>query len=223
MSSNLLESLGINITESYEPRVVTATITSASADVAVLRTVPIEGSSVLEAVMPATEWYPTRRWEVGATYQLLQLDKSSRPLLSAVRPEIIASLFAGVSPEIRSGAVRIMGVARNPGVRTKIAVAACEQGVDPIAACVGRSANRVRLVSSMLLGERLDVVAWHPDQADFLRAALAPAAVSRIEIDGEEARAFAPAHQMSAAVGGSGLNSQLAGQLVGLRVTVVPD
>jgi N utilization substance protein A len=73
------------------------------------------------------------------------------------------------------------------------------------------------------MGERLDVVAWHPDKAEFLRAALAPAAVTRIEIDTEEARAYAPAHQMSAAVGGAGLNSQLAGQLVGLRVTVVPD
>lgn len=223
MSSNLLESLGISAQDLFAPRVVTATVVSASPDVAVLRTLGVEGSPSLDAVLPATEWYPTRRWEVGATYQLLQLERGPRPLLSAVRTELVEALFAGVSPEVRSGAVRIMGIARNPGVRTKIAVAACEQGVDPIAACVGRSANRVRLVSSLLQGERLDVVAWHPDQADFLRAALAPAAVSRIEIDGEEARAFAPAHQMSAAVGGSGLNSQLAGQLVGLKVTVVPD
>lgn len=223
MSSNLLESLGILVQDTYAPRVVTATVVSATSDVAMLRTVGMEGSPSLEAVLPATEWYPTRRWEVGATYQLLQIDRSSRPLLSAVRPELVEALFAGVSPEVRSGAVRVMGVARNPGVRTKVAVAACEAGVDPIAACVGRSANRVRLVSSLLLGERMDVVAWHPDQADFLRAALAPAAVSRIEIDGEEARAYAPSHQMSAAVGGSGLNSQLAGQLVGLKVTVVPD
>jgi N utilization substance protein A len=223
MSTNLLESLGISIEDIFAPRVVTATVTSASADVAVLRTLGIEGSPSLEAVLPATEWYPTRRWELGATYQLLQIDKGPRPLLSAVRNELIEQLFAGVSPEVRSGAVRIMGIARNPGVRTKVAVAACENGVDPIAACVGRRASRVRLISSILLGERLDVVAWHPDQADFLRSALAPAAVSRIEIDGEEARAYAPAHQMSAAVGGAGQNSQLAGQLVGLRVTVVPD
>jgi N utilization substance protein A len=75
----------------------------------------------------------------------------------------------------------------------------------------------------MLLGERIDVVAWHPDPADYLRAALAPASINKVEIDADEARAYAPGHQMSAAVGGGGLNSQLAGQLVGLRVTVIPD
>lgn len=223
MSNNLLAQLGLSTEDVFVPRVVTATVIAATPDVAVLRTASVEGSPALEAVLPATEWYPTRRWEVGATYQLLQLDKGPRPLLSAVRPEFIETLFAGVSPEIRSGAVRIMGIARHPGVRTKIAVAACEPGIDPIASCVGRSANRVRLISSILMGERLDVVAWHPDKAEFLRAALAPAAVTRIEIDADEARAYAPAHQMSAAVGGAGLNSQLAGQLVGLRVTVVPD
>jgi len=75
----------------------------------------------------------------------------------------------------------------------------------------------------LLLGERIDVVSWHPDQSDFLRSALAPASINRVEITEDEARAYAPGHQMSAAVGGSGLNSQLAGQLVGLRVTVIPD
>lgn len=222
MSNSLLAQLGLAVEEVFEPCVVTATVISASQDVALLRTAGINGQA-MDAVMPATEWYPTRRWAAGESYQLLQVDRGPRPLLSAVRPELIDVLFSGVSPEVRSGAVRIMGVARNPGVRCKVAVAACEPGVDPIAACVGRSANRVRLISSLLLGERLDVVAWHPDPADFLRAALAPAAVTRVEIEGDEARAYAPAHQMSAAVGGSGLNSQLAGQLVGVKVTVVPD
>lgn len=222
MTTSLLAQLGLSIEEVFEPRVVTATVVSASQDVALLRTVPAVGKGE-DAVMPATEWYPTRRWTVGESYQLLQVDPGPRPLLSAVRPEFIEELFAGVSPEVRSGAVRIMGVARNPGVRCKVAVASCEPGVDPIASCVGRSANRVRLISSILLSERIDVVAWHPDPADFLKAALAPAAVSRIEIDGDEARAYAPAHQMSAAVGGSGLNSQLAGQLVGVKVTVIPE
>lgn len=222
MSNSLLAQLGLSIEELFAPRVVTATVVSATQDVALLKTVPVTGKS-FDAVMPATEWYPSRRWVVGESYQLLQVDPGPRPLLSAVRPEFIEELFAGVSPEVRSGAVRIMGIARNPGVRCKVAVAACEPGVDPIASCVGRSANRVRLISSLLLGERLDVVAWHPDPADFLKAALAPAAVSRIEIDGDEASAYTPAHQMSAAVGGAGLNSQLAGLLVGLRVTIIPE
>lgn len=219
MSVNLLAQLGLAASETFEPRVVTATVVSASSDVALMR---LHGTKT-EAVLPATEWFPTRRWSVGDTYQLLQMDSSPRPLLSAVRSEIVEHHLSGVSPEVRSGSVRVMGIARQPGVRTKIAVAATEPGVDPIAACVGRSANRVRCISALLLGERIDVVAWHPDQADFLRSALAPASINRVEITDDEARAYAPGHQMSAAVGGSGLNSQLAGQLVGLRVTVIPD
>jgi N utilization substance protein A len=222
MSVNLLAQLGLATEEIYHPRLVTATIVSASQDVALLKIASIS-SSGQDAVLPATEWYPSKRWSIGDSHQLLQMDPGPRPLLSAVRTEVVEHMLCGVSPEVRSGAVRIMGIARQPGVRTKIAVAACEQGVDPIAACVGRSANRVRLISSMLLGERIDVVAWHPDPADYLRAALAPASINKVEIDADEARAYAPGHQMSAAVGGGGLNSQLAGQLVGLRVTVIPD
>lgn len=196
-------------------RVVTATITRATADVALLRT-----RDGVDAVMPVSEFYPDRRWAPGDRFELLVVSDGDRPLLSAVRPELVEALYAGVSPEVRAGQVRVMGVARAPGVRAKVAVAATVAGVDPVAACVGRAANRVQTVSRALGGERLDVVAWNPDRVTFLRNALAPAQVGEVRIDGHTATVHAPAHQMSAAVGGGGLNSALAGQLVGLLVTV---
>lgn len=222
---SLIASLGLTPGAADEsalsPRVVTATVSAANADAALLHVAGPDG--VQTGVMPVTEFYPNRRWAVGETYTLVQLDAGPRPLLSAVRPQLVEALMVGISPEVRAGAVRVMGVARRPGLRTKVAVAATEAGVDPIAACVGRHHNRVDYLKAALLGEQVDIIAWHPDRAVFLRNALQPAAVSDVVID-EEARtavAAAPSHQMSAAVGGGGLNSALAGHLVGLQVRIV--
>lgn len=209
------------IASAGEFRVVMATVTQAGADVARLAVRTPDGVGY-EAVMPVTEWYAHRRWALGESYQLLQLAAAPRPVLSAVRSELVESILTGISPEVRSGAVRVMGVARAPGIRTKLAVAATEAGVDPIASCVGRGANRVRYLAEALLGERVDVVAWHPDTETYLRNALAPAGVVAVTIRGETAEAMVPTHQMSAAVGGGGLNSALAGRLVGLSVSIVP-
>lgn len=225
MRSSIIDSLGLSSepAEESEPAVVTATVASATRDVALLRTSGTGVSAPVDAVMPVTEFYPNERWKAGDTYHLLQLGAGPRPVLSAVRDELLVALLDGISPEVRSGAVRVMGVARQPGVRAKVAVAATEPGVDPIAACVGKGANRVRLLGRLLHGERVDIIAWHPEPETYLRNALAPAAVSGVDIDGDRATAYAPPHLMSAAVGGGGLNSQLAGQLVGLIVTIAPE
>jgi N utilization substance protein A len=198
-----------------ELKVVTATVTSATPDVATLRT-----AAGVEAYLPVTEFYPNRRWAVGERYQLLQVHGGPRPQLSAVRPELITALLEGLSPEVRDGSVRVMAVARAAGVRAKVAVAATQEGVDAVAACVGRGANRVKALASLLAGERVDVIAWHADRETYLRNALAPAAVERVRFEGTKAIATAPAHMMSAAVGGSGLNSMLAGQLTGYTVVI---
>lgn len=196
-------------------RVVTATIRSATGDVAM-----VETRDGITAMLPASEYFPSSPFVVGSEHQLLLMDHSPTPICSAVRPELISAIYAGFTPELRSGAVRIVSVARAAGVRSKVAVAATETGVDPVAALVGREANRVRGVGALLAGERLDIVPFHPDPAIYLTNALAPAAVTRVEISGETAVAFAPPHQMSAAVGAGGLNSQLAGQLLGLQVRI---
>lgn len=220
--SQIMAALGLTQEEAFEPRVVTAKVISATSDVALLRTANVGKRKGQDLVLPVTEWYPNSEWQVDDLVQVLQLDNGPRSLASAARPELVEALFAGVSPEVRSGAVRIMGVARAVGVRCKVAVAATEVGVDPKAALIGRNANRVKAVSAALRNERIEIVAWHPEPAEYLRSALAPAEVSDVVIEDGKATAKAPHHLMSAAVGGSGLNSQLAGQLVGVQVTIVP-
>jgi N utilization substance protein A len=222
----MLEALGLEPDgPEFTPFLVTATCVSANADSAVMsfthHATPVTG------VLPVTDQVPGSTWTPGATAVVLVCEPPSagaRPRLSQVRPELVVRTLAAVSPEVRSGQVRVMGVARRPGLRTKVAVAATVEGVDPVAACVGRQHNRVDQVRAVLGGEQVDVVAWHPDQVTYLRNALQPAGVGEVVIDPEtrSATAAAPAHQMSAAVGGGGLNSALAGQLVGLLVRIVP-
>jgi transcription termination/antitermination protein NusA len=211
----ILDLLGLGPTE--ELRVVTGHVTSANGDVAMVRT-----SDGLVAMLPSSEFYSTRVLRVGDSYQLLLLGTDPAAVVSAVRPELVTALYEGIAPELRSGAVRIISVARAAGVRSKVAVAATQPGVDPVAALVGREANRVKAVSALLGGERLEIIPYHPVPEVYLANALAPAAVERVEIVGDTATAYTPAHQMSAAVGALGLNSQLAGQLLGLGVRIEP-
>ena len=212
---SILSLLGLSPAE--ELRVVTGTITATNGDVATVTT-----RDGLVALLPSSEFY-AQPFAVGDTYQLLLLGSSPAPVVSTVRPELVTAIYAGLVPELRSGAVRIVSVARAAGVRSKVAVAATQPGVDPVASLVGRDANRVRAMSAILGGERLDIIPFHPDPETYLMNALAPAAVARVTIAGEAATAYAPAHQMSAAVGAAGLNSLLAGQLVGVSVRIEPD
>jgi|GEM_PF-3570709 len=145
------------------------------------------------------------------------------PVISETDPAIVAAVLEGIVPELRDGTVRIMGVARSPGVRTKVAVAATAEGIDAVRACVGRSAGRVRSTADALGGERVDIVAWHHEPAAYAAAALAPAAVRSVRIDGDVATATVAAHQMAAAIGGGGLNSRLASELVGLHIVAEPE
>lgn len=220
VTTDILESFGLQAPPVAQESLVFATVVAASPDVALLR---VRSDPPYEGVIPVTEFYPGRPWAVGERLLLEQVGEPPLPLLTATRPELVSLLFDGYSPEIRSGAVRVMGIARRPGVRTKVAVASTEPHIDPVASCVGRAANRVRAVSEMLGGERVDVIAWSPDRTTYLRNALAPAAVTKVVIAGHQATAIAPPHQMSAAVGGGGLNAALAGQLVGLKVVVAVE
>jgi transcription termination/antitermination protein NusA len=220
MTATLLE-LGLSIENpnAYVPMTVTGRITAVTHDAA---KVTLRDGTV--GIIPVTEFYPDRRWVVGEQYTLLRLDGSTSPVCSTVRPELVTGLLAGASPEIRDGRVRVMAVAREPGKRCKVAVAATVEDLDPIAACVGKRANRSRVaVSDRLCGEKVDLIAWDPDTAVYLRNALKPAEVHDVIIKGSRATAIAPKHQMSAAVGENGVNSSLAGSLLGVTVTIVAE
>lgn len=226
--TTMLEALGLDpdpTTDDFRPYLVNATVTAVNADT-VAMTFTHAGHKV-SGVLPVTEQPPGATWEIGKSVTVVLCEPvtpGSRPRLSAIRREIVAQTLASLSPEVREGRVRIMGVARKPGARTKVAVASTVADLDPVAACVGRAHNRVDGLRAALGGEQVDIVAWHPDKETFLRNALQPAAIGAIAIDEAErtATATAPAHQMSAAVGQGGLNSALAGKLVGLMVKIVP-
>jgi transcription termination/antitermination protein NusA len=197
-------------------RVVTADVREATPDVAVL------AFGEEAAHLPVTEFYPNRTWSLGGVYHLAATEAGVSPVqVSANVDEIVEMLLEGVSPEVRDGRVRVMAVSRQVGIRSKVAVAATQDGVDPVGACLGRGANRVKAVSAMLLGERLDVVAYHSDPDRFLQNALAVAA-DRIEHQEDgTVNVFVPRHQLAAARGGGNLNVVLASRLVGKRIQVV--
>lgn len=199
-------------------RVVTATVREATPDVAVL------AFGDESARLPVTEFFPNRVWSLGGVYHLAATAPGTSPVQVSVNAdELVPFLLDGVSPEVRDGRVRVMAVARQVGIRSKVAVAATEEGVDPVGACLGRGANRVKTISAMLLGERLDVVAYHSDPDRFLQNALAVAA-DRIEhLEDGTVNVFVPRHQLAAARGGGNLNVVLASRLVGKRIQVVPS
>ena len=200
------------------PRATTATtaeIVDATADVAVVRLA--DGRL---ATLPITEFYPNRRWSVGARYQVAVLDNAgTRPIVSTTAPELIELIAAAYCPELRDGSVRVMGVVRSVGIRAKIAVAPTREGVDAVGALVGRAANRVQAVTRALTGERVDVVAYSEDPDTYLRNALG-VKVDAIATEGRVAQITVPAHQYDAAVGGGGLNASLAAKITGRHISI---
>ena len=173
------------------------------------------------AILPVSELPPARKLRPGDRVHTTVMVEADRPVVSASAPALLAALYAGVAPEVRTGAVRIVAVARAAGVRSKVAVAATVDGVDPVAALVGREANRVMYVSRLLGGERIDVIPYAEDLEQFARNAMAPAQVVAVQLEPTKVVVSVPAHQMPAAVGGGGLNSHLAGELLGFPVDVV--
>lgn len=200
-----------------EVSVRTAVISAIHGDVAFCRLV--DGRT---GVLPVTEYPSMRTWSVGEQVVALVTEAPDGPKLSLCDPQLIPTMAATFVPELRDGTVRVMGVARAPGTRTKLAVATTDPDVDPVAACVGRKASRIQALCAAV-SERVDVVAWREDPVERVVSAMAPAKVISAHLNGDEVVCTVAPHQMAAAVGQRGLNSQLAGQLAGVSVTVVPD
>jgi len=211
----------VDLLDLFEPNpeqliAATGTIIEVTSDLALVKL--IDGST---ATMPITEFYPNKRWSIGSTVHVVKLPiaTTSRTICSTTRPELIELLAAGVVPELRDGSVRIVRVARQVGIRSKIAVAATIEGVDPVGAFVGRAANRVAAMSRMLMGERVDIVAWNPEPHIFVTNALGV----RVDAIIDTNRFIAiqvPEHQLAAAIGGGGLNAQLTARISGKRISI---
>jgi len=180
-----------------------------------------------EAVMPAREQVPTERYRAGQRLKVLLLEVNKDPkgpqlIVSRSHPNLIRRLFEIEVPEIYSGAVEIMAIAREPGLRSKVAVAARQEKVDPVGSCVGVRGVRIQNIVNELYGEKIDVIEWSPDTAMFIANALSPAKPTNVALsDGENiATVIVPSDQMSLAIGKEGQNARLAYKLTNWRIDI---
>ncbi len=180
-----------------------------------------------EAVLPAKEQVPRENYRPGDRIRAYVLDvnnqaKGAQIILSRSSIDFLVKLFAQEVPEIYEGIVYIDSAAREPGGRSKIAVASRDGDVDPVGACVGMKGSRVQAVVQELRGERIDIVPWNPDAARYVCSALSPAAVSKVIIDEVQKSmdVIVPDDQLSLAIGRKGQNVRLAVQLTGWKIDI---
>jgi N utilization substance protein A len=180
-----------------------------------------------EALMPPSEQIPHERYEHGSRLKayIVEVRRSARGpqiIVSRTHPGLIKRLFELEVPEILDGIVEIKSVAREPGHRSKIAVASNDKNVDPVGACVGSKGSRVRMVMNELRGEKIDIVKWTQETGEFVANALSPAKVKEVKLhaDGQTALVIVPDYQLSLAIGKEGQNARLAARLTGLRVDI---
>jgi N utilization substance protein A len=185
----------------------------------------------IEALLPLAERVPGERYEHGLRLKCLVVSvrrgfRGPQVLLSRSHPNLVKKLFALEVPEIADGTVEICAIAREAGHRTKIAVRSTVPEVNPKGACIGPMGQRVRNIMSELHGEKIDIVDFSEDPAEFVGHALSPARVSEVHIVDPVARAarvIVPDFQLSLAIGKEGQNARLAARLTGWRIDIRPD
>lgn len=193
------------------------------------------GSAIIElgkakAMLPRTEQAPHERYFVGQHRKVLVLEvrrsiHGPQIIVSRAHRGLVKRLFELEVPEIYHGQVEIMGIAREAGSRTKIAVRSRQPGLDPVGACVGQRGLRVQAISNELGGERIEVFQYDDDAPKFVANALSPSPVIRVDIVPEEKTAYVvvPDRYLSLAIGKEGQNARLAAKLTGWRIDIKPE
>jgi len=183
-----------------------------------------------EALLPKDEQIPRERYKRGDRVQAYIIDvlKESRGpqvIVSRSHPDYMVELFKREVPEVADGTVKIMGVARDAGLRAKVAVMSRDRDVDPVGACVGIRGSRIQNVVQELKGERIDIVVWSPDIAMYAQHALSPAVITRITVDEEEEslEVVCPDDQLTLAIGRKGQNVKLAAKLLGWKIDIYTE
>jgi N utilization substance protein A len=180
-----------------------------------------------EAILPPAEQVRTERYRIGqrlkvVLLQVARTSKGPRVIVSRSHPELLRRLFELEVPEVYNGTVEIKSIAREAGFRSKIAVAAKQEGIDPVGCCVGLRGIRIQNIVSELSGEKIDVVQWSPDSATFIANALSPAHIFSVELNkaDQSATVIVPDKQLSLAIGKEGQNARLAAKLTGFRIDI---
>lgn len=183
-----------------------------------------------EAVLPKNEQIPRERYKRGDRVQAFIIDvlkeaRGPQVTVSRSHPDYMTSLFKREVPEVDDATVKIMGVARDPGLRAKVAVNSTDRDVDPVGACVGIRGSRIQNIVQELRGERIDIVVWSQDIAMYAQNALSPAVITRIAVDEDEKvlEVVVPDDQLTVAIGRKGQNVKLASRLLGWKIDVFTE
>ena len=187
------------------------------------------GNEQNDAVLRASEQIPGETYEPGDLIRVyvLEVHKANRgPLVhvSRTHPNLVRRLFELETPEIADGQVEVRNIAREAGSRSKMAVRATMEGIDPVGACVGPRGGRVGAVVDELCGEKIDIVVWSEDPCEYVRSALSPADVISVTlVPGQKAcKVLVPDDQLSLAIGKEGQNARLAARLTGYKIDIKP-
>ena len=179
----------------------------------------------IEAVLPSTEQTPGERYRVGQrlrvyVVEVMRTPKGPKVIISRSHPNLLRRLFELEVPEVFNGIVEIKSIAREAGFRSKVAVAARQDGIDPVGCCVGLRGIRIQNIVNELNGEKIDVVAWNKDFPAFVANALSPAQVLSVELNVDIATVVVPDKHLSLAIGKDGQNARLAAKLTGWRIDI---
>ena len=188
-----------------------------------------QGNEKQNAVLRVSEQIPGEKYEPGDLIRVyvLEVRRANRgPLVQVSRthPNLVRRLFELETPEIAEGQVEVRNIAREAGSRSKMAVRATMEGIDPVGACVGPRGGRVGAVVDELCGEKIDIVVWSEDPCEYVKAALSPADVVSVTlVPGQKAcRVIVPDDQLSLAIGKEGQNARLAARLTGYKIDIKP-
>ncbi len=189
-----------------------------------------QGNEQSTAVLRVSEQIPGETYEPGDLVRVyvLEVHKVQRGpavQVSRTHPNVVRRLFELETPEVAEGQVEIRNIAREAGSRTKIAVRALVEGVDPVGACVGPRGGRVAAVVDELHGEKIDIVVWNEDPCEYVKAALSPAEVISVSLilgQQKACRVIVPDEQLSLAIGKEGQNARLAARLTSYKIDIKP-
>jgi len=184
-----------------------------------------------EAILPHNEQVPGEVLREGERIKVYVVDvavteKGPKIMISRTHPGLVKRMFEMEVPEIFDGTVEIRAIAREAGLRTKMAVASKDANVDPVGACIGARGARVASIVEELGGEKIDIVRYSDDPVEFISAALSPATVLKVELlegDTKSCRVTVPDNQLSLAIGNKGQNARLTARLTGYNIDIRPE
>ncbi|HIV87276.1 MAG TPA: transcription termination factor NusA [Candidatus Pygmaiobacter gallistercoris] len=184
-----------------------------------------------EAVLPRNEQVPGEVLHEGERIKVYVVDvavteRGPKIMISRTHPGLVKRMFEMEVPEIFDGTVEIKAIAREAGMRTKMAVYSKDENVDPVGACIGTRGARVARIVEELGGEKIDIIRYSEDPVEFISAALSPATVVKVELlegDTKNCRVTVPDHQLSLAIGNRGQNARLTARLTGYNIDIRPE